>query len=107
MVVTLLLLSATYPKFGFVRRRMTGNIVADRSQIETAFRTAGFVLTSDMGNELKFRAKGLRRITMLFEDEVVVRQIGNELEFDGIRRATVPIAMSAERFIASKEYENV
>lgn len=102
MVVALLLLAAAYPKFGFVRRRVVGNIIADREQIETAFRVAGFVAVSDEGGELLFRAHGVRRLTMLFEDDVVVRQVGDELEFDGLRRATVPIAYTVERYLENK-----
>ena len=106
MVGALLLLAATYPKFGFVRRRMAGNIGADREELMRAFQISGYDLAGASAGELRFRARGVRRLTMLFEDEIVVRQLGDEMEFEGIRRATIPVMLSAERFIENKERED-
>ena len=102
MVGVTILLAATYPKFGFVKRRVNGDITLDREQIDAAFRASGFKFVGVEEGALVYQAQGLRRLMMLFEDKIVVRGEGDTLVFDGIRRATVPVAFSAERFIESK-----
>jgi hypothetical protein len=56
MAVMIVVLSATYPYFGFVRRTVVANIITDREQIEAAMVTAGLVLKGAEGNTLTFRS---------------------------------------------------
>lgn len=106
MVVASILLAATYPLFGYTKRSFEGDIVADREQLDVAARLAGLEigleLVSDNGTELIYRAKGLRRVTMLFEDDVKVRQNGTQIEVEGLRRVAVRMAFDAERYITNK-----
>ena len=102
MVVVSILLAATYPFFGYTKRSFEGDIVADREQLDTAARVVGLELVSATENELLYRAKGLRRVTMLFEDDVVVRQNGTQIEVEGLRRIAVRFAFDVERYITNK-----
>ncbi len=102
MVIVSILLAATYPFFGYTKRSFEGDIVADREQLDTAARFVGLELVSANGNELLYRAKGLRRVTMLFEDDIVVRQNGTQIEVEGLRRVSVRFAFEAERYITNK-----
>lgn len=102
MVIVSILLAATYPFFGYTKRSFEGDIVADREQLDTAARFVGLELVSANGNELLYRAKGLRRVTMLFEDDIVVRQNGTQIEVEGLRRVSVRFAFDAERYIINK-----
>lgn len=102
MVIVSILLAATYPFFGYTKRSFEGDIVADREQLDTAARFVGLELVSANGNELLYRAKGLRRVTMLFEDDIVVRQNGTQIEVEGLRRVSVRFAFDAERYITNK-----
>ncbi len=106
MVVVSILLAATYPFFGYTKRSFEGDIVADREQLDAAARFVGLELvsesTSENGVELVYHAKGLRRLTMLFEDDVVVRQNGTQIEVEGLRRVAVRMAFDAERYITNK-----
>lgn len=102
MVIVSILLAATYPFFGYTKRSFEGDIVADREQLDTAARFVGLELVSANGNELLYRAKGLRRVTMLFEDDIVVRQNGTQIEVAGLRRVSVRFAFDAERYITNK-----
>ena len=92
MVVGMILLAGTYPYFGYTKRSIEGNIVTDREQINRAADFTNLVLV----------AKGLRRLAMLFEDEVRVRQNGGEIEISGLRRVAVRMAFDAERYITNK-----
>lgn len=102
MVIVSILLSATYPFFGYTKRSFVGDIVTDREQLDTAAKFVGLELVSANGNELLYRAKGLRRVTMLFEDDIVVRQNGTQIEVEGLRRVSVRFAFDAERYITNK-----
>lgn len=102
MVVATILLAATYPFFGFAKRAFEGNIIADREEFAMAAEVSGLELVSATETELRYRAKGLRRLVKLYEDEVVVRQNGNQVEVDGLRSLSVRLAFDAERFITNK-----
>lgn len=101
----LVLLSATYPLFGFVVRRVEGDLTQHRTQVEQAFRAAGFELVGEEQGELIFRGSGLwKRMTLLFEDEVRVRQEGNEIAIDGIRRGVAVVAYRLDSYIQMVQY---
>ena len=102
MVIASIVLAATYPFFGYTKRTNSGDLVADREQIDQAARFTGLVLVSETETELVYRARGLRRVTMLFEDDVKVRKSGEGIEFDGLRRVAVRMAFDAERYITNK-----
>ena len=48
-------LAAVYPRFGFVVRRVKGDIEENREQILNAFRSAGFALGRGRGDDLPRR----------------------------------------------------
>ena len=106
MVIATFVLAATYPFFGYVKRTFEGDIVADREQLNRAADFVGLELvsesTSENGVELVYHAKGLRRLVMLFEDTVRVRQCGSQIEVEGLRRVAVRMAFDAERYITNK-----
>ena len=102
MVVATILLAATYPYFGFAKRTFEGNIATDREEFTMAAEVSGLELVSATETELRYRAKGLRRLVKLYEDEVVVRQNGTQVEVDGLRSLSVRLAFDAERFITNK-----
>lgn len=102
MVVATILLAATYPYFGFAKRAFEGNIATDREEFTMAAEVSGLELVSATETELRYRAKGLRRLVKLYEDEVVVRQNGTQVEVGGLRSLSVRLAFDAERFITNK-----
>ena len=102
MIVGMILLAGTYPYFGYTKRSIEGNIVTDREQINRAADFTNLVLVAETENELIYHAKGVRRLAMLFEDEVRVRQNGGEIEISGLRRVAVRMAFDAERYITNK-----
>ena len=102
MVVVSILLAATYPFFGYTKRSFEGDVESDIEQIDTAARVVGLELVERNDKELVYRAKGLRRLTMLYEDDVRVRQNGTQIEIEGLRRVAVRMAFDAERYITNK-----
>lgn len=107
MAATIVLLSATYPRFGFVSRRLTGDLTADRQQIIAAFEMEGYTLIGELAGELHFRGNAVKRLMALFEDEVTVRQVADdEIELSGLRRAAVRIAIRMEGYITNNRRVN-
>ena len=102
MIIATFALAATYPFFGYVKRTFEGDIVKDREQLNRAADFVGLELVSESGEELVYHAKGLRRLVMLFEDTVRVRQNGSQIEVEGLRRIAVRMAFDAERYITNK-----
>ena len=102
MVIVSILLAATYPYFGYTKRSFEGNIVTDREQLNTAAQFVGLELVAENADELIYHAKGLRRLVMLYEDEVKVRQNGTQIEVEGLRRVAVRFAFDVERYITNK-----
>lgn len=83
----IVLLAAFYPKFGFVVRTTRGDVQQDREQILHALRAAGFSLRDEQAGVMTFRADApLRKLTLLWEDEIKVSQDGQWIRIEGIRR---------------------
>jgi hypothetical protein len=78
------------------------DITTDRQQIEAALATAGLVLVEAKEGLLRFRAAGLQRITLLFEDEVTVEQQGDEVVVSGHRRTVVRAVFRLEGYMVNK-----
>lgn len=102
MAATIVLLSATYPLFGFVRRVVSADITADRQQIEAAMATVGLELCSATDRALTFRATGLQRLTLLFEDEVTVTLCSEGVVISGHRRTVVRAVIRLEGYLTHK-----
>lgn len=78
LIVAVVLLSALYPKFGFIRRQEIGSLRKNREQILNAFVSEGFKPVRESEHEMVFRADSLfKRLTLLFEDEIRVTQTGS------------------------------
>lgn len=97
---TIVVLAALYPRFGFSVRRIEGDTERHRTQIEQAFRSAGFSLCCEEDETLVFRADGfVRRLAMLYEDEVRVSQYGQWIVLEGNRRGVARAAYRLESYL--------
>ncbi len=107
LIAVVVVLAALYPRFGFVRRRVAGSLAADREQIVRAFETEGFALSSERPGELVFRGGSLlKRLGLLFEDEIRVTQQGDDMQLDGIRRGVARIAYRLGSYLShAKDHE--
>ncbi len=103
MIGVIIVLAALYPRFGFVRYTVEGDVEKDRTQLDHAFEAAGFALHRTEGRVLRFRATSLlRRAMMLFEDEVLVEQQGVGIELRGNRRAVARVRYVLEGYLRNK-----
>lgn len=96
----IVILSALYPKFGFVVRRFEGDLVKDRQQIINAFKSGGFELRSEQDGVMNFRAGNLiQKLMLLGEDEITVSQQENCIVLDGIRRGVARVQYRLESYL--------
>ena len=96
----IVILAAVYPRFGFVVRKVEGDVEENREQIVNAFRSAGFSLRSEKDGEMTFRADTLsQKLTLLWEDEIKVSQYGQWIVLDGIRRGVARVQYRLDSYI--------
>ena len=100
-------LAMIYPLFGYMKRTVANcDMVEDAVRIHNAMQCFGFEVVGQRGEYTVFRAKGfLRRLTFMFEDEVLVRQVGSGIEIAGIRRAVARIIYQLNAYISQKRFE--
>lgn len=92
LVVAVVVLSAFYPRFGFITRRVEWDMEDERDQIIATFALAGFSLREEGDGRMVFRADNmLYRLVMLFEDEITVVQYGQWIDITGIRRGVAKV----------------
>lgn len=107
LIAASLLLALLYPRFGYIRRVVAGaNIEDDRLRIDNAMKIYGFKFVEVRDGALVYRAEGIiHRLTLLFEDEILVCQVNGGVEVEGLRRATVRILLQLKAYIEHKSRE--
>lgn len=90
--LAVVVLSAVYPRMGFMTRRVECDMEAERDYILRVFAAAGFTLKEESEGRMVFRADNiLSRLFLLFEDEIVVEQYGQWIDISGIRRGVAKV----------------
>ena len=85
-------LSALYPRMGFMTRRVECDMEQERDCLLQMFAVAGFSLKEESEGRMVFRADNiLSRLVMLFEDEITVEQYGQWIDITGIRRGVAKV----------------
>lgn len=114
MVVAIVALSAAYPFFGFMRRTIKGDFTKEQDIIIKAFESQGFRVHQRYDYRLIFVASNLfKRISMLFEDHILVTQQGDDIEIRGNRKGVAYVvyrleaALARERELEAERLERV
>lgn len=90
--LAVVVLSALYPRMGFMTRRVECDMEEEKDVIIAAFARAGFSLKGESDGRMLFRATNvLDRIVMLFEDEIVAEQYAQWINITGIRRGVAKV----------------
>ena len=92
LALAVVALSAAYPFFGFVKRSVKWDMATDADRLVEIFAAAGFELKLKGESKMVFKANNiLDRLVMLFEDEIVVEQQGEQITLSGIRRGVAKV----------------
>ena len=90
--LAVVVLSAVYPRMGFMTRRVVCDMEAERDYLLRVFAAAGFSLKEESEGRMVFRADNIiSRLVMLFEDEIIVEQYGQWIDITGIRRGVAKV----------------
>lgn len=90
--LAVVVLSAAYPRMGFMTRRVECDMEDERDYLLQVFAASGFTLKEESEGRMVFRADNiLSRLFLLFEDEIVVEQYGQWIEISGIRRGVAKV----------------
>ena len=92
LMAAVVVLSALYPRFGFMTRRVECDMEEERDSLLANMALAGYTLREESEGRRVFRATSiLDRIVMLFEDEIVVEQYAQWINITGIRRGVAKV----------------
>lgn len=92
LALAVVALSAAYPFFGFVKRSVKWDMATYADRLVEIFAAAGFALKEQGEGKMVFKANNiLDRLVMLFEDEIVVEQQGEQITLSGIRRGVAKV----------------
>lgn len=106
LFTAIVVLAALYPRFGFVERKVEGDVEENREQIVNAFKSAGFSLRGEEDGVMTFRADGpLRKLMLLGEDEIKVSQYGQWIQIDGIRRGVARVEYRLDSYIQMSKHD--
>ena len=100
-------LAAFYPLFGFMKMRVDSCIYTrDAVRLDNAMHTFGFKLKEDRGNVKIYGAEGiLRRVTLMFEDEIEVHQVDGGIELRGLRRTVARVGYQFKAYLHNSRFE--
>ncbi len=87
--IVVVALAASYPAFGFVKRRVNVDLKTKKDEAVEALEKSGYDLESQSGNAMTFRAESLfKRFTLcLFEDRLTLTDNGDGTStLSGIRK---------------------
>lgn len=100
MGAVIVVLAALYPKFGFTRRYVQGDLVKDRERILHVFASGGYSLVSEEEGTLVFRfSSPVRRLLAQGEDKIVVSEEDGRIVLDGIRKEAVKAEFRLKSFL--------
>lgn len=92
LALAVVALSAAYPFFGFIKRSVKWDMTTDADRLVEIFAAVGFALKEQGEGKMVFKANNiLDRLVMLFEDEIVVEQQGEQITLSGIRRGVAKV----------------
>ena len=90
--LAVVVLSAAYPRMGFMTRRVECDMEDERDYLLQVFAASGFTLKEESEGRMVFRADNiLSRLFLLFEDEITVEQYGQWIDITGIRRGVAKV----------------
>ena len=107
LVVALVVLAALYPRFGFMTSRIEGcSFECDGVRLDNAMSVYGFKLVEEHDGVRVYRAEGIvRRLTLMFEDKIEVRSVGEAVELKGMRRTVARIAYQLQTYLHNSRFE--
>ncbi len=95
--VAFIALGFLQPIMGYVKREMVVNPVTSRDVVDQVMAMSGYELTSEDETRIVFRARTtLKKLVLLYEDEIVIDKSAKPATISGSRRSLVSILYRME-----------
>ena len=91
LMTVVVVLSLTYPGFGYIKKYYRLPLDDYRDKVMTAFSMSGFILVSESNNKMVFRAEKIVKKAAMFWEDITVEGSGNYIEMEGNRRELVKV----------------
>lgn len=89
-----------YPFFGYTAREVRGNLSDKRDAIERVLAMSGFTVTEDLPDKIVAHAKGIKKVSLMFEDRIEITPQGNHfIRIEGARREVVKLELRMRNFM--------
>lgn len=102
LIAVLALLSAIYPRFGYVKRTVKADFNTNRDEILNAMHKSGYILVSELsGRQMVFRADSmLKKLVMSFDDTITVTAADDaSVTVEGPRKTVVPVQFRIDTYV--------
>lgn len=94
LIGAVVVLSAIYPRAGYLTTGVEGDVRKHRPQITDSFRSIGFIPDGEKDGVQFFRAESfMQRLRLRFDDRICVSQNGRWIELEGPRRVVARAEM--------------
>ena len=102
------IVSAVYPKVGFIRREMNLNGAWDgiRSQTVEFMNERQYILESESADKVTFRVKGMAgKLSKMLEDRVTLTKTEEGWQMEGLRKDVLRLASGLENSLTPQDAE--
>lgn len=99
LVIAFVGLPLLYPFFGFVTREVRGNLETNRDVINKVLALNGYTVVSEDNGRIICRARGVKKVSLLFEDMLTITADDNYLKIEGPRKEVVRMEFRLRSFM--------
>ena len=100
LIGALIVFALLYPKMSFMKGGVRGDMTANREDIVNAFASANYVLASENGGRMVFRARTFGgKLLAQWDDAVVVTQEGRFIEMEGLKKVVSRVELRLNAYI--------
>lgn len=81
-----------YPLFSYSAREVRGNLTDKRDVLERVLAMSGYTITAETPEKIVAHAKGIKKVSLLFEDRLEITPEGNHfIRIEGPKKEVVKI----------------
>lgn len=78
LIIAFIAIPLIYPFIGYVRRDVRGSFTEKRAIIDRVLAMSGYTVTEDTPEKIVAYTKGIKKVSLLFEDRVEITPAGSQ-----------------------------
>ena len=89
-----------YPLISYTARDIRGNLDDKRNVLERALASSGYTITEDRPGRITAHTKGIKKVSLLFEDRLTITPEGNHyIRVEGLKKEVVKLESRMRMFM--------